>query len=404
MFGKLYKQVLTMSIIFLFTMVSCVPAIQTLSSKHEPPPPQGPELQGLDSNINWNEIRVWNLRGLLENAGDKIILDNNDQSSHKLSWAAGAKPTECGFSCVGGPFMSSTTYFTRPNQRIATIFASFDFNLDIDNYPFDRTITTNITINVSCEGWRKPPGEIEVSIHADPPFISSGGGLIEDIINFILLPLDITNSIDAEITRNLSGGQDSFADIPSYLCVSLGVNSTGAQTQDIVLWEIGSDVEETPSGLFEPPSAINLLQDYVEVRFESITRKNGLCPVDPSAGVYFDIFVNGRYIRIPQTGVAIINSSADYPLKDTTVILNGTPPPNVQIIVSDNMGRNGWIQLNEGAINNNQFPTLITHQMVVDCNSLGSGPGSNKPGFLDIHEFEITYIVNIHRANEFLEE
>src|SRR5207248_828655 len=62
------------------------------------------------------------------------------------------------------PWMTQTQYRDRPNQRITLIsyIATYDVH-DIENYPFSRTISQSIDLQVSCEQWYTGNGTLTVT-------------------------------------------------------------------------------------------------------------------------------------------------------------------------------------------------------------------------------------------------
>jgi hypothetical protein len=388
-------------------------------SPHQPPPPQGPPPASAQAQ---GFLPISIIRGILETEGNRTIQENNDDSPHKLSWSAGARPTECGYNCVGAPYMTSTRLLDQPNQRIAQVFAHMDFDLDINNWPFSRRIRTNLTLTFACNGWRDGSGEIDVFVKVDPPFIADGGGWGEDILDFVLLPFDLSNRIDARIRESLGPGGTQPVDFSSD-CRTLGVFSnvgTGNYNFDAVVWD---PPQATP---FPPPLEMNPLGGHVDVTFESIKRNRTLSQVDTDAGVFFDFFVNGQPLGIPQAGTYTIAPGTTLSLQNAKISLSRADLDTLQIIVRDNLGGAGWVQFDEHTGFGEGKHVLLTHRTELLPAGFPPGggggglppyPGGPNPGGphlpaavggllaptkptpTDVHEFEISVSIEVTRGD-----
>jgi hypothetical protein len=298
-----------------------------------------------------------------------------------------------------------------------------DFDLDIDNLPFSRRIRTNLTLNVMCNGWRDGSGDIDVFVKVDPPFIADGGGPLEDILDFVLLPLDLSNRIDAKIRENLGSGGTQPVDFSSD-CRTLGVFSnadTGNFNFDAVVW----DPPQTRRFPFPLPE-MNPVGGHVDVTFESIKRKPTLSQVDTDAGVFFDFYVNGQPLGVPQIGTYTIAPGMTQSLQDVTIRLPTADLDSLQIIVSDSLGGAGWVQFDKQAGLGKGTRVLLTHRTEVlpvgyppgggggdlptDPGApdpggpqypavIGGLPGADKPTPIDVHEFEISVSIKVTRPD-----
>ena len=369
-----------------------------LTLPHDPPPPQGPP----PTEINdVSSLLVIFIRDVLEDEGDMVIDEHNMSSPHKLSWAPGARPIECGYNCVGPPFMTSTRFLDQPNQNIAQIFAHLDFDIDINNLPFTRRIRTNITIRAACSGWRDGSGEINVFVDVDPPFIIDNGGasgLIEDILDFLFLPFNLSNQIEARIEAGLGAGSSSSAPVPSGDCRSLSVFSntqSGRFSLDQILWN--QPEREPIIGVVGEISQ----EAHITAQFESITRKQTLSALGTETDLSFVLYINGQPIFIPQAGTMNIPPGATRSLQNVgATFTNDSDFDTLQIIVADSLGGAGWQQFDEASQYGEGSQLLYTHRTEIvpigstfDLSGINGGP--SKPTPIDVHEFEVAYSVNV---------
>jgi hypothetical protein len=389
----------TLILVGMLFLAACNGAPSSASAgPHDPPPPQGPPLttDGLNAD---GELQINLIRSILQTEGDTVIADFNADSDHELSWSSGARPTQCGYDCVGPPIISTTRFLDQPNQYVATLRARFDFNLDIENVgidgtdlvPFDRTIRTNISIQVACSGWRDGSGEIQVLTRNDPPFIVDDTGLVEDTLDFLLLPVNLSGSINARIENQLSSGGSGELDF-SRVCRSLGVNSnfsTGASQFDSIFWE----EPETSSVISLLPNTFEA--EHIVVTLQSIKRNNTTTLMDTSAGVFFDIYFNGQLIWVPSSDTVQIAPGDELTLDDVFVRIPSKDLADLQIIFADSLGGSGWMMFDREDDYGEGGRTLPTHRTEVqpaDSIPLPTElPGSNKPVKVDLHEFELVF-------------
>ena len=360
---------------------------------HDPPPALGPPVAPPNAPVS---ILVDGLRQTLENEASSFIEEHNATSPHKLSWASGAKPTECGYDCIGSPLIIPSQNFDRPNERFVKIFGHLAFNVDIDNNPFSRRIITPIILRLACDGWQNGSGVVTLTPLVGQPFVADDKGPFEQVLDFLLMPLQLSNSIDAGVKAELSS-VNADGSVTPYTCNSLGVDAhfdTGSFFDDRIVWE------EPQSGGIGRPS---LQWEYATVRIESIKRNPTVSFVDPSAGVSFEFFVNGQWLHFPSTGEVTIAPGETQIVDNVRVSLPLDELESLQVIARDSLGGAGWSQFVENDNFGDGEHALLTHRTeLLSQNAIpggnhlppGDGPSSNKPLPFDIHEFEIQYSIN----------
>jgi hypothetical protein len=358
------------------------------------PPPQGPRLlsdpAALDGGLSVNVIR-----SVLQQQGDEVIESFNGSSDHQLSWSSGAEPVDCGYECVGPPGISATDHLDQPNQYVATIRGHLDFDIDIDDVPFDRTIRTNVTIDVICSGWRDGSGSVVVVARADPPFIAGDTGLVEDILDFVLLPANLSRAISDGVEAQLPGGSLSSTALGSE-CDSLGVVSnyeSGDWGYDSVYWQ---EPPDRPFGLLRPGQT--LLFEMVTVDLASVARRQTLSTQDAGQGVYFDIYVNGQFVGVPGNGFIELAPGQSTPLDLAPIVLSARDADDLQVILVDSLGGSGWAAFGRDEGYGEGEHTLTTHRTEFrpppDLPDIGGFPGSTKPVPFDVQEFELLFTVD----------
>lgn len=367
------------------------PTTAESAGPHDPPPPQGPPIT-TDSAAIESDLGMIFLRSALTDEGDQIIADFNADSEHSLSWSSGAKPTECGYDCFGAPYISATRYFDRPNEWVAMVQAHLDFDLDV-NHNFDRKIRTHITFQISCNGWRDGNGQIQVRTHNDPPFIANEPGLLEEIIDFVILPLNLSNRIDNRVSAGL-GPAGTSVENRNRACSSLGIVSnfnTGQSRLDTVFWD-------TPEGRDPFAAQPSSQSEQIAVRFDSIERRNTQTLMDPAGAVYFDLYVNGNLLPVPNTGSILIAPGNTLTLTDMTLLIPSTGLPDLQILFVDSLGGSGWLMFARADDYGEGNHTLATHRTEIQPADSFPGPGglpvSHKPVSVDIHEFELAFEID----------
>lgn len=405
----------------------------------QPPPAQGPPVAAPDAP---GAFFITFFRRALEDQGNEIFAKNNDcedadglvipgcsKNPHKLSWASGARPTECGYDCVGPPSRTVTRHVNRPNERIVRLSSRLEFHLDVNNSPFSRRIITNVDLIASCRGWREGDGRVALRVASQPPFIEGGGGFgsfFENVLDFFSAGA-LSSFIDAKIRAKLGMGETTSEQLP-FRCRSLGAFnnfSSGNFSFDAVIWDFP-----------EPPSPIivfgagEALSGAVVVTLERIRRKKTLSAVDVATPVGFEFYVNGAFVAVPGTDSLVIPVDGERDLGDVQVRLPLGSLESLQLLVADSLGGAGWSQFDSSTNFGKGSHVLRTHRtelipvgslpgvsilqpppalpglgMPADLQlrfgPLGGPPGSNKPTPIDVRDFEIEYSISVFRPEIF---
>ena len=115
-----------------------------------------------------------------------------------------ARPLKCGAGCFGRPFLSGTRNVDRPNLRETMLYGHLDFTIDPPG-PVDRDLTYFYEVHVQCKASNGArTGNIEVKVDVGDPVIGDPGGL-ESVIDFILLPAQISQRIESFIHSQAGG-------------------------------------------------------------------------------------------------------------------------------------------------------------------------------------------------------
>lgn len=347
------------------------------------PPPQGPPQATEDAS---GEFLITWFRSILETEGSVFIEEYNASSDHELSWAPGAKPTECGYSCVHPPHISSTDFLDQPNQHMAMVRARLKFDLDVADWPISRRIESEVILRVFCNGWRDGSGDIDIEVSVSPPFVSGGSGLLEDILDVVLMPVDLTSRINHAIQSRLSSPGSEFVVQNFSTCRSLSViqnSDTGQFWSDRVVWDLPKPKPMTPE----------FISDYVVVKFENIKRKKVILPW-ATDDVSFFLYINGKGLQIPQTGILAIASEDVRQLQDVSIKLPSKNLETLQIIVIDSHGGTGWVQFDKSTKFGKGTHILRTSREGVIPPGEPGNPGT-KPRIYQNREFELSYSIKL---------
>ncbi|WP_290651164.1 hypothetical protein [Aquisalimonas sp.] len=363
-------------------------------AQHSPPPALGPPLASPDDGY----LPLSVIRGLIEAEGDEVIADNNLASEHKLSWAGGARPSECGYDCFGRPFMSMTRHLNQPNENVVQVFGRLQFDLDISGFPFDRRVVSNFTVRASCHGWAHGDGNLRIVVEVQPPFVADGLGVIETVLDFILSPLDLSRRINDRVRAALGPGGVALQDLPAR-CRTLGAFDAGFAEQDGIVWDA-----PVTAGL--PQLGHTFVGEPITVRFESIRRQHVLTNVDPVQPLTFEFYVNHVHLGVPNVGELVLAPGETLVLDNAAIALPVSDLEALLVIVADSLGGAGWELFERGDGFTGGRRTLLTHRNeLVPADQLGPGlpplppdsqrPGSARPRTIDVHEFRITYTIRV---------
>jgi hypothetical protein len=321
-----------------------------------------------------------------------------------IHWAGGARPLQCGESCIGRPFMTRTQFVDRPNLRRAILYGHLTFVADPTG-PFNRDITYGFEAYFTCDaenGARS--GNFTVDVRFGAPVIGDPGP-IESVLDFILLPAHLSGYIEHRIRQDL--GSASGVSQVSDLCRSVGVYRGADAKFDSAVFDpapVGSRFGRTDT------ATATALRDRATIHFLRIARKPLPAIVDagnaaqgnPAAG-YFNVFLNGSLAAFPPKSPTPAGG-IDLPPEGGVVELNYcrtidlTDSDRLQLLFTNGLGGAVWSQFarteNFGA---NAAKTMTTGRTIVVPGLAGrpvtgsGGPG--KPQAVILREFELVYTI-----------
>jgi len=359
------------------------------AGQHAPPPPVGPPL----ATAAASSVSLIVVRTLIQDVTESVMEEFNrtNDRGDKLSWAAGAQPLVCDYSCMSKPTLSQTLRHHRPNERIVRASGRLVFDVDINNAPFGRRLIVGFEVRTSCEGWEDGRGNIRIAVETRPPIFEEGHDLFEDVLDRVARPfhLELSRTIDASI-RGFPAGTTEVP-LPPSPCRSLAAQTVGSPILDGILYDPPD--RPVPGGPVVPI-------ERATIQFLSITRHPQPTKVDPDKVLAFDLFVNSEHRGVPISGELILAPGETLVLDDVLVSLPADDLAALQVLVVDNLGGAGWAHFtrDEG------FPSggrsVQTHRTEIQPRSNlplvpGAPAGSSKPIRLDIHEFEIAYSVRV---------
>jgi len=129
---------------------------------------------------------------------------------------------------------------------------------DIENYPFSRTISQSIDLQVSCEQWYTGNGTLTVTAIAQPAYLEGDHSFLEDAVGFLLTSA-IPDYVDNQIRQALHSFPSGItSNTTPFACSTLGLKP-------------GAD----PSILFDAPARrviIGLLTPQITVQVMQVRR------------------------------------------------------------------------------------------------------------------------------------
>jgi len=421
------RAVIALSTALFFFLALTSPAARAQEDMISPPAPlQWPAQADPTANGGF-PISI--LRGLIERGGDeelcKILMAEANEPipanfewnlcppqfqarvtarEGKVSWAPGAKPTECGTNCVGRPFMTQSSWPDRPNTLFAMFYGHLDFAVDVPG-PFNRNVRYGYEAQFRClmePGARE--GDFNIRVVFGTPVVSEPG-FWESIADFIFLPANISRTIEAGIRRRLSTPGSQGQSLGR--CTSIGAGRAEDPSFDSAVFDLPSPGTGRPT--IRRPLVDAALGKSATVRFLRITRKPpvfGYTP--PTEPGQFHAFLNGIPAYFPDTSALNLpttGGSANINLCKT-IDMNGAD--RLQLIFVNSHGGAVWSQF---AANTNfgagPLRTMTTGRKVVVPGRPGPAdpttgrPGSVKPQSIVLREFELLYTIEYRApANE----
>ncbi len=314
-----------------------------------------------------------------------------------------ARPLKCGSACLGRPFLTGTHNVDRPNLRESMLYGHLDFTIDPPSAT-NRDLTYFYEIHVQCKapnGART--GDIEVTVQVGDPVVGDPG-IVESVVDFILLPAQISRRIESFIHAQLQAVPD--ATIAGEPCRSIGVSLAGNPLFDAVPFDpVGGAAHVRPA----LGGVAGVLGERAKIEFLAIARKplpplvapEHAQPGNPAAG-YFTAYLNGAAVALPPPlgqpeGLVLPPEGGTVPLNYCrTIPLDGAD--RLQLLFVNGLGGAVWSQFPRGAKFGADVPRRITtgRWIVVPGTPLppstpGGPPTPAKPQSVVLREFELLY-------------
>jgi hypothetical protein len=311
-----------------------------------------------------------------------------------------ARPLKCGESCIGRPLASQTQLLDRPNLREAMLYGHLDFIIDST---IDRGLTYGIEVHVQCKadnGARQ--GNIRVNVLVGDPVLSDPG-IAESVIDFALLPLNLSSRIESYIRGQL--GSLPGRTIDGDPCRSIGVSRGTTALFDAIPFDAPARLGRPDRG-----AAVAGRGDRLRLELLSITRKPlpqtvsaGNAQLGNAAAGDFTAYLNGVAVAIPvplgsnADGLVLPPSGGTVALNlCKTIALDGAE--QVQLLFGNGLGGNVWSQFTRDESFGAGVPRRMTtaRDIVMAAPSGAPDPqtGSSRPGrpqTVVLREFELFY-------------
>ncbi len=308
----------------------------------------------------------------------------------KYSWAGGARPTECGRDCLGAPFMSQTQSAIRPNARFAMVYGHLTFHVDTVG-PLSRDVTYFLEIDVTCDvpaGGRN--GIANVTTHVDGP-VADDPGFLESILNFLALPLEVSQRITDGINKGY--GTSTSSGPNQGPCRSIGAYASDPTNfkLDEFIWDL--PLPKHPN--LTATSDATAIKPTATLYFDRILRNHTIESNPSTAPLNFTLYINGVPAHIPPNGSISLPPSGGSSDQRycRTIPMDGVD--SLQILFVDSLGGAVWSQFSPAQ----NFGSGGSHKMTTGRTYLRPGlhPG-DKPISYVAREFELDYGVDYHGA------
>jgi len=321
-------------IVTIFALGGITASAQT--SYYPPTPPQGPAPASGNTVIPVDLFLSSQVYGTI----DAAVKKNNDSHQHGHTGTF-IKATKTRYS----PWMYATQYSDQPNESVARTSYLITYGLsDISyctssgciSYPFSRTVSQAIDIDISCEGFYTGTGTLTATNRVAKAYLEPDHDLLEDTLGGILWGNIIPNLVDSAITgqlRNLYYGTNSapIKDIHGQpiSCNRLGVTASPNQPN----WEtINYDYIRPIRGPFTgvPQIAVRVLQ----VRRLTLHNRNGEVG-DPLENPTLVLWAGWSRISIP---LGPMSEGQVYTVPASSpAVFAPMPPINDQLVLIANM-------------------------------------------------------------------
>jgi hypothetical protein len=307
----------------------------------------------------------------------------------KFSWADGARPTECGLNCIGQPFMSQTQSLNRPNARFAMVYGHLTFQGGVG--PLNRNVTYFLEIHVTCDvptGTRD--GTANITTLVDGP-VADDPGFLETIVNFLVLPLEISQRITDAISRlyrvSTNPGPNQGP------CSSIGAFASDPANFkfDAFTWDVPSPKHPGRGAI----SDVAAIKPTATLYFDRITRNHTIESNPSTAPFSFTLYINGVPAHIPPSGSISLPPSGGSSDQRYCRTITMDSVNSLQILFVDSLGGTVWSQFSPAQ----NFGSGGAHKMTTGRGYLTPGlhPG-DKPIHNVARDFELDYRVDYHAA------
>jgi hypothetical protein len=314
-----------------------------------------------------------------------------------VSWASGAKPTECGTDCVGRPFMTQSMALDRPNTIFAMLYGHLDFSIDVPG-PFNRDVRYGYEAQFRCltePGARE--GDFNIRMVFEPPVVGDPG-ILESVTNF-MIPANISRAIEDGIRSRLSTPGSQSQSLGR--CRSIGVNVAAQPSFDSILFDRPAASTKRPN--VKAPIAGTALGTSATVHFIRITRKPVFGFTPPADPGQFNVFLNGIPAYFPDTPALVLPAAGGSAAINfcKTIDMNGAD--RLQIIFANSLGGAVWSQFAANTSYGAGSPrTMTTGRTVVVPGQPGppdpvtGKPRPVKPQSIVLREYELLYTIEYH--------
>ena len=303
------------------------------------------------------------------------IKSNIDSGKGPVHWKQGARPTECGNSCVQGPFKEQTLNMGAPNSRFALVTGKLMFEIEIPQLASARDLEFDFAVDARCDvPVGKKTGTLNIVATVDPPSIGGAQGF-EALIGALIQPFhNLVDDITQRI-RNSFPGQGTHSTTSTSSagpCSSIGVNDSA------FLWDV-------PRQATILPVVSATVKPTVTVFFDHITNNvTSTSPTSKPPTPRLTLYVNGvpRPVPLP-ANVTSVDSKlcVNFPMDGAD---------RLQLLLNDGLGDAVWSQFTAA----NNFGTgshnLTTTRSVLMPDSHGKLQKGTSPGV------ELDYRIAFH--------
>jgi hypothetical protein len=309
-----------------------------------------------------------------------------------FNWKDGARPTQCGGACIGRPNLSQTTYTDRPNVVYAMLYGQLDFRIDTT---FDRDVTYfyeaqfHCTMDPGHQG-----GNLGVRMLFGQPVVSEAGWL-ESVVDFALLPLNISRAVEDGIKAGLPGIGPSSSGT-GYRCMSVGPKRADSLAYDQIIFR-QPRAGNRPLADAASTAAVGRL---ATVHFLGVTRTPpvpGYTP--PAESGSFMVYLNGEPVVFPDLPELQLPPAGGSTALNLCRRVDVGGADQLQIIFANSNGGGVWSQFGQ----HQSYGAGQAHRMTTGRTVVVAGlpspsgaphpPGGSKPRTLVLREYQLLYSV-----------